>query len=437
MTAAYGRTPWVVFGVGIFAYAVAVMHRSALGVAGLEAAQHFGTSPGIVSTFVVLQLATYSLAQIPVGLLLDRFGSRAILTAGSATILAGQVLLALADDLSAAYVARILVGVGDACIFNSILRLLPRWFHPKRVPVLTQITGMSAGFGQIASVVAVLPLIQTQGWRPGILWSTAVSAVVIVAVFLWVRNAPAGTESAVVSDRLRELPSHLARVTKHPATQLGFWIHFTSGFSMNAFLMMWGMPFLLVGQGRSQLEASSLFTLLSMASMVAGPIVGALTARHPLRRSNLALIVVGGLIVSWALVLLWPGQAPFALLVLLVLMLSVAGPGTGIGFDFPRTNLPATRLGTANGVVITGAFSGGTLLVLAMGIFLDMIAQGQPYTADHLRLAWALQLPFYAVGIVGILVSRRKLRTLMAEQGVIVPSWREVVERIRRRRSGH
>ena len=39
--------------------------------------------------------------------------------------------------------------------------------------------------------------------------------------------------------------------------------------------------------------------------MVGGPIVGALTARHPLRRSNLALLVIGALIVSWALVLAW------------------------------------------------------------------------------------------------------------------------------------
>ena len=63
----YGRMAWIVWGVGLFAYGVAVMHRTSLGVAGLEAADHFGTTPGIVSTFVVLQLATYALAQVPVG----------------------------------------------------------------------------------------------------------------------------------------------------------------------------------------------------------------------------------------------------------------------------------------------------------------------------------------------------------------------------------
>ncbi|WP_220488382.1 MFS transporter [Tessaracoccus sp. MC1756] len=433
-TSGYGRAAWVVWGVSLLAYAVAVMHRTSLGVAGLEAAQHFGTTPGIISTFVVLQLAVYALAQVPVGLLLDRYGSRVVLTGGILVIVAGQMVLALATELPLAYVARILLGVGDACIFNGILKLLPRWFEPRRIPVLTQITGMFAGFGQIASVIIVLPVIQLLGWRLGLLMVSGASALAVLAIIGWVRNAPPGEDAGIVVDPLREIPGRIADVTRHPATQLGFWVHFTSGFSMNAFLFMWGMPYLVVAQGLSQLQASGLFTVLSVASMFAGPVIGALTARHPLRRSTLALIVVCSLIVVWAAVLLWPGRAPGALLFLLVLVLAVGGPGTGIGFDFPRTSLPSTRLGAANGIVITGAFTGGTLLILLMGVFLDWIAGGNAYTPEHLRLAWALQAPFFIVGIGGILLSRRKLRTLMESQGVLVPSWREVLERLRRRR---
>jgi hypothetical protein len=133
-------------------------------------------------------------------------------------------------------------------------------------------------------------------------------------------------------------------------------------------------------------------------------------------------------------VLLWPGPAPTPLLVLLVLSLAVAGPGTGVGFDFPRTNLPVTRLGAANGIVIAGGFIGGTVLILLMGLALDWMAGGGAYTPGQLRLAWLLQLPFFAVGITGILLSRRRLRRLMAAEGVVVPTWREVADRIRRRR---
>lgn len=427
----YGRAAWIVWGVGLFTYAVVVMHRTSLGVAGLEAAQHFGTTPGVISTFVVLQLATYAIAQVPIGLLLDRFGSRAMLTAGALLAGGGQVMLALADDLPLAYGARLLLGIGDACIFNSVLRLLPRWFEARRVPILSQITGMFAALGQIAAVAVVLPLIQNLGWTRGLLIASSTCLVAALAAALLVRNAPPGEPAAVVADPLREIPRNIAEVARHPATQLGFWIHFTSGFSMNAFVFMWGMPYLIVGQGLTQFEAAGLFTLLSVASMLAGPVVGALTARHPLRRSNLALIVICSLIAVWALVLLWPGKAPAPLLFLLVIVLAVNGPGTGIGFDFPRTSLPVTRLGAANGVVIAGGFTGGTLLILVMGIVLDRISAGGQYTADDLRIAWSLQAPFFAIGLAGILLSRRHLRAQMAERGVVVPTWREVAERIR------
>lgn len=434
MNEGYGPRAWVVWGVGLFCYAVVVMHRTSLGVAGLEAAAHFGTTPGVISTFVVLQLAVYAIAQVPIGLLLDRFGSRALLTAGALCAGGGQVLLALADDLPMAYVARVLLGVGDACIFNSVLRLLPRWFAPRLVPVLSQVTGMFSALGQIAAVGIALPLIQGFGWTTGLLLAASTTLVAAAATATLVRNAPAGEPTAVVVDPIRKIPANIAEVVKHPATQLGFWIHFTAGFSMNTFVFMWGMPYLMVGQGLSQLAAAGLFTLLSAASMVAGPIMGALTAKHPLRRSNLSLLVIGPLILIWAVVLAWPGRAPLPLLILLVIVLAVNGPGTGIGFDFPRTNLPVTRLGAANGVVIAGGFTGGTLLILAMGIFLDRIAGGGDYTAEHLRLAWLLQVPFFVVGLSGILLSRRRLRRRMAADGVIVPSWREVVERIRRQR---
>ena len=433
---AHSRMAWVVWGIGVFAYAVAVMHRGALGVAGLEAAAHFGTTAGVVSTFVVLQLAVYAVAQVPVGAMLDRFGSRAVITTGSLITGVAQVLLAVVDDLPLAYVARVLLGIGDACIFNSVLRLLPRWFTPRAVPVLSQVTGMAGAVGQIAAVGLVLPLIQHLGWTQGLLVATISSALAASMALLGIRNAPPGQEASTVADSWREMPRQVAGVLKHPATQLGFWIHFTCGFTYNTFVFMWGMPYLVISQGLTQPLAGVLFTLLSVAGMVAGPIIGTLTARHPLRRSTLALLVVGALVVTWTAVLLWPGRAPLALLVLLVLVIAVGGPGTGIGFDFPRTSLPYTRLGAANGVVIAGSFTGSTVLILLMGVFLDLISGGRgSYTADELGLAWTLQAPFFIVGVAGILTTRSALRRRMADDGVIVPTWREVAERIRRSRS--
>lgn len=425
---------WVVWGVGVAAYAVTIMQRTSLGVVGLQAAEHFGTTVGIVSTFVVVQLATYALMQIPVGLLLDRFGSRTVMTAGSVVMGGAQIVMATTDMLPVAIGARILLGMGDAAIFSGVVRLLPFWFASARVPVLSQLTGLFGQLGQIASVGALLPIINNAGWRPTFAFAAGCALVVAIICFLGIRDVPDGVDRARSDERLREVPRNLAAVVRHPAAGLGFWIHLTSGFAANTFVMMWGIPFLKVGQGLSDGSASALFILTALLGAFFGPVIGWLTGRHPLRRSTLALLVIWANIVLWCAVLFWPGPSPMWLLVALVVAVAAGGPGTAIGLDLARTQLPAQRLGTATGFVITGSFSACTIAILAIGIAVDLMSGGGQYTGAQLRLAMTIQLPIFAAGLVGIFVSRRRLRAQMHTDGVVVPRWREVVARYRRSR---
>ncbi len=423
---------WVVWGVGIAAYISAVMQRTSLGVVGTQAAEHFGTTVGIVSTFVVVQIATYALMQMPAGVLLDRFGSRTMLVAGSLVMAVGQVAVGMTDEFGVAIAARVILGAGDACIFTGILRLLPFWFKPSRVPILSQLTGMLGQLGQVSAVAVLLPLIDVAGWRPTFLFAASVCLVMAVCSLLAVRDVPRGVERVVTSGSPAEIPRQIQQVLRHPATQLGFWLHLTSGFPVNAFVLMWGIPYLTIGEGRSTAEAGVLFSLTAIFGAFIGPLLGWLTSRHPLRRSNLALTVIFFMIISWAAVLLWPGPAPLWLLLILVVSISAGGPGTGIAFDYARTQLPANRLGAGNGMVITGSFAGGTVIILAMGLFLDAVGDGGSYTAEQLGWAMALQFPLFALGLIGVFVSRRRLRLQMESEGVIVPTWREVAERYRR-----
>lgn len=116
---------WIVWSVGLLAYIVAVLDRTTLGVSGLDAAVRFDASPGVLSTFVVLQIIVYAGAQIPAGLLLDRFGSRVMIVAGGTLMAAGQLTLAFSESLPVAIGARALLGLGDAFTFISVLRLVP------------------------------------------------------------------------------------------------------------------------------------------------------------------------------------------------------------------------------------------------------------------------------------------------------------------------
>ncbi|PMC76817.1 MFS transporter, partial [Brachybacterium sp. UMB0905] len=132
------------------------------------------------------------------------------------------------------------------------------------------------------------------------------------------------------------------------------------------------------------------------------------------------------IVVPLLALVLWPGPAPLWLLAVLVSGYSIGGPGSGVGFDFPRTDLARHRLGTATGVVIMGGFLGGLLAILLIGAVLDLRAPDGDYTLTDFRVAFAVQLPMLAIGVAGMLITRRALRARMARAGVRVPPWRDV-----------
>jgi MFS family permease len=204
-------------------------------------------------------------------------------------------------------------------------------------------------------------------------------------------------------------------------------------------MLMWGYPFLVSAQGLAPAAASVLMTVAVLTSFVAGPLLGGWVGRHPLRRSTMVLLIIGVMSAAWLCVLLYPGPAPFWLLLLLVMAVSIGGPGSMIGFDFARTFNPLSRAGTATGIVNVGGFVSALLVMFGMGVVLDALlangfSDGELYALDSFKLAFSLQFVFLIGGTLAILTVRRRVRTRMSHGGVIVPPLRDALARDRRRR---
>lgn len=88
------RAVWV-WGIGVAVYFVAIIFRTSLGVAGLDAADRFHVNASALSTFSILQLLVYAGMQIPVGLMVDRLGTKKVLTLGAVLFTLGQLGFAL------------------------------------------------------------------------------------------------------------------------------------------------------------------------------------------------------------------------------------------------------------------------------------------------------------------------------------------------------
>jgi MFS family permease len=406
-------------------------------VAGLDAAHRFGVSASLLAGFTVLQLLVYAALQVPVGVLLDRFGPRRLLVTGAVVMAAGQIVLAVATHVGLAYVGRALVGAGDAATFISVLRLVTSWFPPNRVPVLTQLTGLSGQLGQVLSAVPLVTLLHTRGWTVAFTGVAAVGLVVALAVAVAVHDQPGVPVTHGQPVSVLRVWRDLRVAWLHPGTRLGLWTHFTTQFSGTVFVLMWGFPFLVSGEGLSRAAAGRLLTAMVVVGMITGPALGLLVERHPLRRSWLVLGILAGNVTTWTAVLAWPGRSPVWLLALLVVALATGGPASMIGFDFARTFNPPNRLGTATGIVNVGGFVASLTTILLIGVLLDLRTGGaSSYGLEDFRTALLVQYLIWGLGLVGILRTRRSVRRRMAQRGVVVPPMREVLarRRIARRR---
>ena len=95
------RRAWVIWLAALSVYVLAIFNRSSLGVAGLLATERFGITATQLSFFTVLQLVVYAGLQVPIGVLLDRYGSRVLLLGGLALMTARAARLRLRADVRA------------------------------------------------------------------------------------------------------------------------------------------------------------------------------------------------------------------------------------------------------------------------------------------------------------------------------------------------
>jgi MFS family permease len=391
---------WIIWSSAVAVYLVAVFNRTSLGVAGPAAEHRFGINAASLSTFTMLQLLVYAGMQIPVGVLVDRFGPRLLLITGLSVMCLDQAAFAAVGSFAPALLARGLLGCGDAMVFISVLRIVAAWFPSRRVPLLTQMTSLIGSAGGVVSTWPLTWALRTLGWSGTFLTIALVGACVLVLPIAVVRDTPhghgrsgdgvamdavagtAGTMAAgtmavgtvaaeTVAKSTEPLLTQMRAAWSRPQTRLGLWIHFTTGFPSMVVSLLWGYPFLVQGEGLSSGAASTLLTLLICAGMAFSVVFGILLTHHHHIHVPLALSVVAVTAAGLAAVLAWPGRAPLWLLLILILGYSTNGGGSMIGFDVARHANPPERLGTASGMVNIGAFSAAAVTLLATGLLID------------------------------------------------------------------
>lgn len=365
----------------------------------------FGVTAGIVGTFSALYFYAYAGLQVPVGLLVDRWGPRRMLAGAIALNGLGTLLFAATTDINLAYIGRLLIGVGSAVGWVGSLKLVAAWFPPKRFAL---VTGCTSALGLAGAVIGQAPmamLVGAVGWRPALLGIGLFALVYSLTLWLAVRDVPPGHPPSV-SDRFSDVMSGLRGVAGRPRT---WTVAFLSGAMVApqaSFGALWGVPYLMAAYGIDRTTAAASTSMLLFGWGIGGPLAGWISDRIALRRPPL-LVGATAAFATMAAVIYIPGL-PLAMAQGLLLINGIAAGSMILCYVTARELNEPRASGAAIGIVNMMTMLCGAIAQTAIGWLLDGVWSGsfendvRVYDVADYHLAFLLLM---ACGVAGVILA--------------------------------
>lgn len=402
---------WTMWALGASGYLVAVFHRTSLSVGALAAERRLHIGPAQLAMLGAAELAVYVLMQVPSGAGGDRYGPRRMIAGGFALLAAGGLCLAWAGGLAVALLGRVLVGVGDACMWVNVLRLARGWFRGGRYALVVSLTSVAGSLGQLVATTPLALSLASFGWVPTYTAAAVVTAAIGVLAALRLvdqdPDRPPEREIDRVGGRTGTREG-LRASWAEPGTRLALWAHLGLVGAFVAFAALWAFPYLVEAGRQTSASASEIIGTGIVVSLFASPLLGVLVGRHPERRADLLVASLVADVVVWALLVVAPAAAlPTVALFGAVIVLSVSSAAALAVFDLVRTSNPLSRAGRAAGLVNMGGFSAAVGAELAIGGLLDVLRHAGWSVPASYQAALAVPLALALGALVQVLRLRR------------------------------
>lgn len=397
---------WIVWFLGANAFFYAFFQRAAPSVMVDPLMSAFSVGAGAMGNLAALYLYVYAVLQLPVGLLLDRWGPRILVSGGMALTAAGVATFAFADNIWIAYAGRFAIGAGSAVAFISALTLAAAWHPPSRFGMFS---GMTMGYAMIGGFLAQGPLgglVDQVGWRDPLavsaLWGLALS----VLIWLIVRDRPDGGRVQ------RTGTQSLGRSLVQAMSLRHNWILGVFGCLLSGpFLtygLLWGVPHITLIYGVDRETAGFSASLMTIGFAIGGPLGGFLSDQFRRRKLPLVFAAASSLVL-WSLIVIGP-EVPLWQYQTMIFLIGLFGGSMILTLALARETSPPSIGGAVTGFVNGMFVGGGALMQPIVGIALDYVwdgkfdaATGVPfYAPEHYDVA-LLVLP--AAAAIGLLLS--------------------------------
>ena len=246
-------------------YFLSYLYRTVNAVIAPNLAADIGVDPSGLGLLTAAYFIAFASSQLPLGVLLDRFGSRrieALLLLFAAT---GAFVFSRSETLTGLVVGRAFIGFGVSACLMAAFKAFAMWFPAPQLPLINGIQMTSGGLGALSATAPVEFLLGLMGWRAVFLILALVTLVVALIVFLVVPDK----QETKPPDSLREQMAGIKEVFTSPV----FWrIAPWATLSQAAYLAiqgLWSGPWLRDAAGYDRAEIAQVLLLVAVA-MTAG-----------------------------------------------------------------------------------------------------------------------------------------------------------------------
>ncbi|MGI5219713.1 MFS transporter [Nocardia sp. CA-290969] len=310
----------------------------------------------------------YTAAQIPAGMLVDRYGTRWCVTVGSLVTAAGSFVLAGAESLAMASAGPLLTGAGLSVVFVGIMKYNAAWFRPERYGLVTGITMLLATCGAIVAGSPTAWLLEHFTWRQIFSVAAMVGLVLSVAVAVVVRNRPAWATAEPTAHRGSSWGGLRTALRSRELWPLLLATLGTNG-TFYAFAGLWGVPLLTETRGLSNTVAAA-YTTGALAVYGVGCLVIGVWSDRVGRRKPFLLGTSSIAALGWVGLAALPWEAGWQGLGLYALVGAAASQVT-ISFAALKESVPAEIAATALAVLNAGVFAASAALQPLFGLVID------------------------------------------------------------------
>jgi ACS family glucarate transporter-like MFS transporter len=363
------RRVWI-FVFMFFLTTINYVDRVVLSVSATPIAREFGITPVQLGYLFSSFLWLYVICLVPMGMIVDKFGTRAVNAAGIGLWSIATALTGFAPGLSTLIASRVLMGVGESTTYPAAGRVIREWIPMRERALFAAIFNSGAYFGPAVGGLVLTWLVSTAGWRTAFFVCSAIGFVWLAAWLIWFRLPEQASwlsseERAMI---LRERGDKSAQAAA-PSLGIGRLLASTSMLGLmltqgcavyTQYLFLTWLPnYLQAERGMSMLKSGALMALPFLGAVILTALIGKLsdtllteeTIRTGGRRRLAALSMLAG-----SLILLTP-LVGNVYVILLLIMIALSGVASTVAMnialvsDLLRSSADAGR---ATGLLILG-----------------------------------------------------------------------------------